>query len=124
MSALRPAAPRRRRLERDQLAPFVLIAPALLVLVLLRLWPLILGVNFSFTGDGDRNGTTVGLSNYAELFADPVFRTALRNVALLVALLPVAVAIPGLLATFIFLRVPQGRFLDLGLLSHTLLFSF
>ena len=110
VSALRPAAPRRRRLDRDRLAPYVLVAPALLVLVLLRLWPLILGVNFSFTGDGDRNGTTVGLSNYAELFADPVFRTALRNVALLVALLPVAVAIPGLLATFIFLRVPGHRF--------------
>jgi len=105
-----PAAPRRRRLDRDRLAPYVLIAPALLVLVLLRLWPLALGVNFSFTGDGDRNGTTVGLSNYAELFGDPVFRTALRNVALLVALLPVAVAVPGLLATFIYLRVPGHRF--------------
>jgi multiple sugar transport system permease protein len=73
------------------------------------LWPLLLGVNFSFTGDGDRNGTPVGLSNYFELFHDPVFRIALRNVGLLVLLLPIAVAIPGLLATFIFLRVPGHR---------------
>jgi multiple sugar transport system permease protein len=77
--------------------------------VVLRLWPLVLGVNFSFTGDGDRNGSPVGLSNYVELFDDPQFRTALRNVGLLVLLLPVAVAIPGLLATFIFLRVPGHR---------------
>ncbi len=78
--------------------------------MVLRLWPLLLGVNFSFTGDGERNGTTVGLDNYTELLQDPLFRTALRNVGLLVLLLPVAVAIPGLLATFIHLRVPGHRF--------------
>ncbi|KDN21976.1 sugar ABC transporter permease [Amycolatopsis rifamycinica] len=100
-------APRGTRLER--LAPLVLVAPAVLVVLLLRLWPLLLGVNFSFTGDGDRNGTAVGLDNYVTLFGDPLFRTALRNVGLLVLLLPVAVAIPGLLATFIHLKVPGHR---------------
>jgi multiple sugar transport system permease protein len=104
------AVRRRRRRDHDRLAPYVLLAPALLIIVGLRLWPLVLGVNFSFTGDGERNGTPVGLSNYAELVDDPVFRTALRNVGLLVLLLPVAVAIPGLLATFIYLRVPGHRF--------------
>ena len=86
------------------------MAPAVLIIVGLRLWPLLLGVNFSFTGDGDRNGAAVGLDNYLTLFGDPLFRTALRNVGLLVLLLPVAVAIPGLLATFIYLRVPGHRF--------------
>ncbi|WP_410566741.1 carbohydrate ABC transporter permease [Amycolatopsis sp. cmx-4-61] len=100
-------APRGTRL--DRFAPFVLVAPAVLVVVLLRLWPLLLGVNFSFTGDGDRNGTAVGFDNYVTLFGDPLFRTALRNVGLLVLLLPVAVAIPGLLATFIHLKVPGHR---------------
>lgn len=87
----------------------MLIAPAVLILLYFRLWPLLLGVNFSFTGDGELNGTAVGLGNYAELLDDPVFEIALRNVGLLVLLLPVAVAIPGLLATFIFLRVPGHR---------------
>jgi multiple sugar transport system permease protein len=93
----------------ERLAPYVLVAPAVLVLVGLRLWPLLLGVNFSFTGDGGRNGLFVGLENYTRLFADPLFRTSLRNVAVLVLLLPVAVAIPGLLATFIYLKVPGHR---------------
>ncbi|MER5642962.1 sugar ABC transporter permease [Streptosporangium sp. NPDC002524] len=93
----------------ERLAPYVLVAPALLIIVALRLWPLLLGVNFSFTGDGDRNGTTVGLDNYLEMFRDPTFRSALRNVGLLVLLLPVAVAVPGLLATFVYLRVPGHR---------------
>jgi multiple sugar transport system permease protein len=99
----------RRRWQADRLAPYVLVAPAVLIIVALRLWPLLLGVNFSFTGDGDRNGQPVGLDNYVTLFGDPLFQTALRNVGLLVLLLPVAVAIPGALATFIFLRVPGHR---------------
>ncbi|WP_433003523.1 carbohydrate ABC transporter permease [Kribbella sp. CA-294648] len=93
----------------ERLAPFVLLAPALLIIVVLRLWPLLLGINFSFTGDGNRNGTAVGFDNYLTLFGDPLFRTALRNVGLLVLLLPLAVAIPGLIATFIYLRVPGHR---------------
>ncbi|MFG2065196.1 carbohydrate ABC transporter permease [Micromonospora sp. NPDC048871] len=100
-------APGRPRGER--LAPYLLVAPAVLIIVVLRLYPLVLGVNFSFTGDGVRNGTVVGLDNYRELLADPLFRTALGNVGWLVLLLPVAVAIPGLLATFIYLRVPGHR---------------
>ncbi|MGI5216032.1 carbohydrate ABC transporter permease [Plantactinospora sp. CA-290183] len=93
----------------ERLAPYVLMAPAVLIIVVLRLYPLLLGVNFSFTGDGERNGVMVGLDNYLELFEDPLFRAALGNVGLLVLLLPVAVAVPGLLATFIYLRVPGHR---------------
>ncbi|MEU0880855.1 sugar ABC transporter permease [Lentzea sp. NPDC005914] len=103
-------SPRRRRGSRaERLAPLVLLAPAVLILAGLRLWPLVLGINFSFTGDGTRDGTVVGLDNYLTLLGDPLFRTALRNVGLLVLLLPVAVAIPGLLATFIYLKVPGHR---------------
>ncbi|UJW31172.1 sugar ABC transporter permease [Saccharothrix sp. AJ9571] len=98
-----------RRLSAERLAPYALVAPAVLVVVALRLYPLALGVNFSFTGDAELDGRTVGLDNYATLFDDPLFLGALRNVGLLVLLLPVAVAIPGLLATFIYLRVPGHR---------------
>ena len=109
--ATRPV-PRRvtRRRNAAEFAPYALVAPAVLVLVVLRLYPLLLGVNFSFTGDGDRDGTAVGLDNYVTLLSDPLFLGALRNVGLLVLLLPAAVAIPGLLATFIYLRVPGHRF--------------
>jgi multiple sugar transport system permease protein len=104
----RPPRPNRGS-RTERFAPYVLIAPTVLVIVGLRLYPLLLGVNFSFTGDGERNGTAVGFDNYRELIEDPLFRTALSNVGLLVLLLPIAVAIPGLLATFIYLRVPGHR---------------
>jgi multiple sugar transport system permease protein len=102
--------PARHRWQADRIAPYLLVAPAVLIIVTFRLWPLVVGVNFSFTGDGDRNGQSVGLDNYARLFGDPLFQIALRNVGLLILLLPIAVAIPGLLATFIYLRVPGHRF--------------
>ncbi|MEO3859478.1 sugar ABC transporter permease [Acrocarpospora sp. B8E8] len=101
--------PRSRTVRAERLAPYILLAPSVLIIVALRLWPLLLGVNFSFTGDGKDNGTAVGWANYLELFEDPLFRGALGNVGLLVLLLPVAVAVPGLLATFIYLRVPGHR---------------
>ncbi|MFG3340848.1 carbohydrate ABC transporter permease [Glycomyces sp. NPDC048151] len=113
-----PQTPRRRarsgrgaagRSRAERLAPYVLIAPAVLVIGAFRLYPLGLGVNFSFTGDGERNGQAVGFDNYAALFEDPLFTASMKNVGLLVLLLPVAVAIPGLLATFVYLRVPGHR---------------
>ncbi|NUQ90239.1 MAG: sugar ABC transporter permease [Glycomyces artemisiae] len=112
-AGVRTARGRRRGNQRfhraDRLAPYILVAPAVLIIAGLRLYPLALGVNFSFTGDGDRNGQAVGLDNYAALFDDPLFTAAMRNVGLLVLLLPVAVAVPGLLATLIYLRVPGHR---------------
>ncbi len=108
-AATPPPRRNRRGGRAERLAPLVLLAPAVLIIVGLRLWPLLLGINFSFTGDGDRNGMIVGFDNYLTLLGDPLFRTALANVGLLVLLLPVAVAIPGLLATFIYLKVPGHR---------------
>ena len=108
----RAASPRRwpRYARSERLAPYVLVLPAILVIALLRLWPLLLGVNFSFTGDAEGDGRPVGFDNYATLAYDDLFQSALRNVGLLVLILPVAVAFPGLLATFIYLKVPGHRF--------------
>jgi multiple sugar transport system permease protein len=109
--AQRTAGPRRRpRWTEQKVAPYLLVAPAVLIVVLLRVVPLIMGASFSFTGDGDANGVWVGLDNYRTLYQDEVFRIAIKNVGLLLLALPVAVAIPGLLATFLFLKVPGYRF--------------
>jgi multiple sugar transport system permease protein len=108
------AAPARRprtrfRWTEDKVMPFVLVAPAILVVLVLRIVPLTMGATYSLTGDGDANGAFVGLDNYRRLLDDPLFRTALKNVGLLFLALPVAVALPGLLATFLFFKVPGHR---------------
>ncbi|WP_419999001.1 carbohydrate ABC transporter permease [Streptomyces boninensis] len=100
----------RRRWRAEAIGPVVLLGPALLVIILMRVVPLLLGAQYSLTGDGDLNGVFIGLDNYRELADDPVFRSAVKNVGLLFAALPVVVAVPGLLATFLFLKVPGYRF--------------
>lgn len=101
---------RRSRWTEDRVVPYLLVLPAILIVVVLRIVPLAMGANFSFTGDGDANGAWIGLDNYRTLVDDEVFRTAMKNVGLLLLALPVAVAVPGLLATFLFLKVPGHRF--------------
>jgi multiple sugar transport system permease protein len=101
---------RRPRWTEDKVVPYLLVLPAILIVVVLRIVPLVMGANFSLTGDGDANGAWVGLDNYRTLVDDEVFRTAMKNVGLLLLVLPVAVAVPGLLATFLFLKVPGHRF--------------
>ncbi len=100
----------RRRFSEERIAPYILIAPTVLVVIGLRLVPLFMGANFSLTGDGEANGAFIGLDNYRALWDDEVFRLAMRNVGFLILALPIAVAVPGLLATFLFLKVPGYRF--------------
>jgi multiple sugar transport system permease protein len=58
----------------------ILLAPACLLFALFVIYPLVRGITLSFY---DWNGVDakvwVGLGNYRELAADPVFRTALAN---------------------------------------------
>ncbi|MFC3999169.1 carbohydrate ABC transporter permease [Nocardiopsis sediminis] len=91
----RPATPvagrpptRRRRLTaagRRRLLPWVLLAPALLVIGVLLLYPLLRVVLLSFQDYGLRNVVSgesnyTGLDNYARLFADGyLWRVALPN---------------------------------------------
>lgn len=63
-----------------------LVAPALLLLVLFNVFPLVYNVVLSFTnaelvGDGSR---FVGTANYARVFSDPLYSGALRRTALFV----------------------------------------
>jgi len=101
---------RRRPWNAERLAPYLLVAPAIVIILGLRVYPLILGGNYSLTGDGARNGQFVGLANYVALLEDPLFQSAMSNVLILLLMLPVAVAVPGMLATFLFLKVPGHRF--------------
>ncbi|WP_205647565.1 carbohydrate ABC transporter permease [Agromyces badenianii] len=55
--------------------------PALAVLALFTIWPLLNGIVLSFTNwNGYSPGRSfIGLENYGRLFADPIFHTALFN---------------------------------------------
>ena len=61
-------------------ATVILLAPACLLFALFVIYPLARGIALSFYDWNDVDAKVwVGLGNYRELAADPVFRTALAN---------------------------------------------
>ena len=107
-------APARRKKNRlltvEGSAPYLLVLPALLLLAFFRIYPLGLGINFSFTGDQELNGVFVGLDNYFTLFGDQRFQASMRNVLVVMLFVPIEVLVAGILATFLVLKVPGPRF--------------
>jgi multiple sugar transport system permease protein len=101
---------RKKRWTSERVTPFLLIIPTILVLVIFRIYPLLMGVSFSFTGDGPLNGVFVGLDNYLELLSMERFQASARNVLVVLLFVPIEVFVAGILATFIFLKIPGHRF--------------
>jgi multiple sugar transport system permease protein len=71
-------APRVRGAGLDRALPYLLLAPALLLLLAVIVYPLFYGLRESFLGYryGHSIGS-VGLQNYKDLYSDPYFRDAL-----------------------------------------------
>jgi multiple sugar transport system permease protein len=69
---------RERRAGLDRALPYLLLAPALLLIAAVVVYPLFYGVRQSFLGYryGHSIGS-VGLQNYKDLYSDPYFRDAL-----------------------------------------------
>jgi multiple sugar transport system permease protein len=77
------------RKARDDVLPYLLIAPAILFLALLFLVPLVQTIALSFTTSG-----AWSLGNYARMTGDLNFRIAIRNTFMLViAVIPLQVAL-------------------------------
>jgi len=64
--------------KRDSLLPYLFVAPALLVLLALSIYPLLYSVTISLRTETS-NGTVWGLHNFARLTSDSFFFTALLH---------------------------------------------
>jgi ABC-type sugar transport system permease subunit len=85
---------RNRGLERDGIAPYVFLAPLMVLLAAFILYPVIMNLVASFTewkGYGPMKW--IGLANYRSMLADQAFWTSIRNTAILVCYIPLSVAI-------------------------------
>ncbi|MEE2048155.1 sugar ABC transporter permease, partial [Nocardiopsis tropica] len=83
-------APRRRRTP----APYLLITPALILLAVVLLWPIVQMVWYSLTSFTTRNllpnqpgPEWNGFAHYQQLLTDPTFWTILRNTVVVCVLM-------------------------------------
>ncbi len=89
---------------------YLMIAPALLVLVLLMVYPVLVSIYTSLT---DRrigtDGNFVGLTTYVQLIRQPIFLRTLANTGLYVSISLILKTIFGLALALLLHHVPAGR---------------
>lgn len=90
-------------LNSRKVAPFVFLAPFLMIFAVFRVWPVIQAVRVSFTNfQGVHNQPWVGLRNYDALLDNPRFFMALRNTTVYtVGTLLVLIPLPLILAVLL-----------------------
>lgn len=101
------AATRPRR--RVDLTPFVLVAPAVAMLLIVFAYPVARIVVDSFLSPTAQRGVTVGLANYASVLSDPFFWQAARNNVFLLLGVPVLTGLALLVAVILFDRIRGWR---------------
>src|SRR5680860_851395 len=105
---------RRQRLRRLR-APILFVLPAIAVLLLVRVLPLIEAVWLGFTSwDGFNEPVFVGVDNFVEMASDPGFLAALRNNGILMLFLPIWILGPLLLAVMLQSRIRGWRLMRLA----------
>lgn len=111
MSDRSVSAPRRRLLGDDPgRLGLLFVVPALALVIVFRIVPLIWGFGTSLTDyDGMSAARFVGIANYTALTRDPVFIDSIVNMLILLATLPVWIGLPMLLAILIHQGVPGGK---------------
>lgn len=104
----------RKKRNKHFLAIFLFIAPALLVYSIYVIYPIISTLNFSFyEWNGLNEATFIGLENYARLFNDAIFWTALKNNAWVVfASVLVQIPLGLLMALLLFSPIRGIRFFN------------
>ena len=75
----------------------VFLGPALFMLALWMVYPVVYTIVRSFFGPHGFLGTWVGIDNYRTLFSDQTLRTAIKNNIIWVAVVPALVTAIGLL---------------------------
>ncbi len=95
---------------------FLFVAPALVILLVFRVWPLVSAFRLSLTRwNGLSQPSFIGLQNYRDLWEDQRFRDALFNNIKLLTVLPVWVFLPFFIAQALFNKVIGWRFFRIAL---------
>ena len=100
---------------RKSIIPYLLVAPSILVLVFMIGYPLLFGINLSFTNMNlyyFLNPKYIGFKNYVDVLSDPeLYTTTLRTIVWTVINVSVTVMIGVCLAILLNRKLPMKNFL-------------
>ena len=84
VSAIQPAGrPPKKRLTQAAIEPWLYLSPAIVLLVVVLVVPLIIGISYSFRKFSAFKSEYVGLGQYQAMLSDQVLGQALVNTCLL-----------------------------------------
>jgi putative chitobiose transport system permease protein len=93
--------------RRFSLTPYLFLTPALLVIAVFVLYPMVAVFFYSFTSyDIVTPPKWVGLKNFQDLIVDPIFRLALRNSFVYLIVTPVLIVLSIILAIIVNRKLP------------------
>lgn len=101
---------RHRGLETDGIAPYLFLAPLLVLLLVFILYPVTMNLVASFTewkGYGPQKW--IGLANYTKMFQDQAFWTSILNTGLFVLYIPLGTAFTLLVAALMREGIPGWK---------------
>ena len=97
--------------KRENLKGFAFIAPTIIVLMMVYLYPLIQNFIYSLTDLSVPGRPFSGFRNYYLMFNDPIFWISIRNNAILIfVLVPILVFISLIFAVLLFERIKGWKF--------------
>ena len=104
----------RQKFDEDKAFPHILMAPTIIVMLALTVYPLLFTVYYSFTDynllKSRKNGVNfIGLQNYVKLFQNPIFRTAIFNTVKFTIFAVLLETIFGLLIALFVNSLPKGQ---------------
>ncbi|MBW8837721.1 MAG: sugar ABC transporter permease, partial [Burkholderia sp.] len=109
-SALR-RSPSRRRGRAEARAALLFLLPAVLLVLVFRIIPLVWGFGLSLTSaTATTPGAFIGWGNYLRALDDPNFRASIANAGIVLLAVPLFVTIPMVLAILIDQGVPGRAF--------------
>jgi sn-glycerol 3-phosphate transport system permease protein len=109
---------------RETLIGWGLLAPAMVLLIAFTHWPALASLieSFQSTARPRRPSRFVGLANYEQILADPVFWQALtNNLIYAAATIPVSIALAMLMAVWVNDRIPGRTFARVAYFTPTVL---
>jgi multiple sugar transport system permease protein len=109
-TAPRPTAARVRKRSRGRVGALLAVAPALLVVVGVMIYPVIFALYISFTKSDGVNFDWVGLGNYLDLVQDPIVQqVTLTNILFLISV-PLVIFLAIIVAVLLFEKVRGWKF--------------